>query len=187
MARILHTTQIASSRDFGGKIWSVQSNEVLMNGYIGVVGSLKQGETEVRNFSKVADITTPQRLGLVGNPEVIPSNCSGSMGKDERLENFQIVIGTTARAFDLTVNDAFDISIDGIKALANDTPVVGNKVILKANSFELEEKDNVAGNEAFVAEIEMLYETDRFFQASELFAQKPIKMARLRVIKYAQQ
>lgn len=187
MARILNTTQIASSRDFGGKIWSVKSNDVLMNGYIGVVGALKQGESEIRNFSKVTDITTPVRLGIISNPEVIPTNCTNCMRLDERLENFIIPPDTATRALDFDKNDAFEISIDSIKALANDLPVVGNKVVLKANSFEFEEKAAAAGTEAFVMEIESIFEKDKFFQTSELFVNKPVKMARLRIVKYVYQ
>lgn len=179
---IVHTSGIASALNRGGHIYHIKSDEALSNGIIGVVGKLKDGEREIRDFSKPNDVQTKSLLGLLSNPE-ITSPYNPNMG---RLETFINKPNVAIRAFDLQVGDFFDISINLIKALANNTPVKDNYLILRTDEYGYEEKANIA-NEAFVLQIEYLWDDSVFYSYGDFNLENGIKenkMARVKVVKY---
>lgn len=183
MARVLNTSNIKSTYFGGGRIYSVVSDQKLENGMIGVVGKLKDGGKELREITKVTDLTTAVELVLVGNPEVMYDE-RPSM---RRLENFEIPAGTSARAYSLAVGDEFEVSLDAINCVADNTPKKDNYVVLKANTFEFDEKANLDGNEQFVTRVEELTNMNRPLQLDANNLSTVTKMARLKVIKYNNQ
>lgn len=182
MARVLNTSNLRSTYFGGGRIYSVVYNEQLENGFIGVVGKLKDGETEIREFSKIENIENPAELVLISLPEVMYDE-RPSMRK---LENFVIPAGTAARGYGLSVGDEFEVSIDAISNLdATITNDIGKVVTLKNNSFEFEKKDSVT-NEKFACEILGFSNMNRPLQVTK--DKLPVtKMARLKIKKYENQ
>lgn len=132
----------------GGHIYSVQANEVVQNGSVGVVGNLLTGEREVRSFDKPTDLATAKAT-LVAQDEIMYDQTRRSQNN---LTNFSIPADTAFRAYDLVVGDIFSVSKDGIDALATDV-VVGNKVVLKVGTYDLAEAASVT-TERFVGRIE---------------------------------
>lgn len=136
----------------GAHIYSVQANEDVQNGSVGVVGNLLTGEREVRAFNKPTDLTT-DKATLVAQDEI---NYEQTRRSQNNLTNFKIKAGTPFRTYDLVTGDIFSVSKDAIEALNAETGVVvGNKVTLKANSYNLAEKASVT-TERFVGRIEAI-------------------------------
>lgn len=178
MARICNTSNLRATH-WGRRIFSVQADETLENGMLGLVGNLKDGQEEVREFKKVTDITEAGSFVLIADPEVIYSDRKGEQG----FKNYKIEAGETARAYELGVNDEFEVSLDGITALSG-TPVVGNHVILTNNSLKFTEIATPAGNETFVCSIEGIRSTQLPIQVNKnIIMPTDTKMARLRVVK----
>lgn len=186
MARVVNTSNLTSTYFGGGRIYSVVCDEKLENGMIGVIGNLKEGEKELREFTKVTDITKGVELGLVASPEIMYDE-RPSM---RRLENFEIPAGTPARVYSLSVGGEFEVSIDAIQTM-DSTPTndIGKFVVLKNNTFVFEKKDDIDGETAqFICRIEDITNMNRPLQLSK-DKKLPLvtKMARLKIIKYVNQ
>lgn len=182
MARVCNTSNIRSTYFGGGRIYSVKCKEKLENGMIGVVGNLKEGEKEIREFTKVTDINSPVELALIHSPEVMYDD-RPSM---RRLENFVIEVDTTARAYGLSVGDEFEVSIDAINTLTDENAKdsIGKYVILKNDTFEFVPVDSIS-DEAFACTIEDITQMNRPLQVNGNLSMPAItKMARLKVQKY---
>lgn len=136
----------------GGHIYSVKAAEDVQNGFVGVAGNLVAGEREVRNFDKPGDPAVNKAV-LVAQDEIVYDE--SSMAK-QNLKNFVIEAGKVFRAYDLAPGDVFSVSTDAITALAADV-VVGNNVILAADSYKLAESDaaGTAGKK-FIGRIEAI-------------------------------
>lgn len=182
MARILNTSNIRSTYFGGGRIYSVVCDEDLENGMIGTVGKLVTGEKELRRFEKVTDITSPNELVIISNPEVLYDESPSK----RRLESYFIPANTPARAYSLALGDEFDVSIDAIEAL-NDVPVVGNYVVLKNGELVFVEKASLDDTEKFVARVEDIYHMNRPIQVTKNTTNIINKMVRLKIVKYVEQ
>lgn len=119
----------------GGHIYSVQSNAVVQNGSVGVVGNLLAGEREVRSFDKPADLAKA-KAALVAQDEIMYDQTRKSQNN---LKNFEIAAGVPFRAYELKEDDIFSVSKDAIDAIGTDV-VVGNKVTLTLASHLFTEK-----------------------------------------------
>lgn len=147
MAQVVRLDSLAAVYG-GGHIYSVQSNEVVQNGSVGVVGNLLAGEREVRSFDKPADLATAKAT-LVAQEEIMYDQTRRSQNN---LINFEVEAGTPFRTYELKEDDIFSVSKDAIDALAADV-VVGNKVVLQVGSHKLAEASTVT-TERFVGRIE---------------------------------
>lgn len=187
MAQICNTSNISSTYFGGGRIYSVQSDDtVLENGYIGVVGKLADGEREIREISKITDITQSKELVLVDSPEIIYDNRPSNRG----LENFVIPIGVPARAYSLEVGDEFSVSIDAIENLNNAdlSQDIGKYVTLKNNTYTLEKKDNDDGTAKLLLTIEGFEDISRSMQLGKnRNLPRVTKLARLKIQRYVYQ
>lgn len=186
MARVVNTSNLTSTYFGGGRIYSVVCDEKLENGMIGVVGTLKEGEKELREFTKITDNTKGVELALIASPEIMYDE-RPSMRK---LENFEIPVGTSARAYSLSVGAEFEVSIDAIESI-DTTPSndIGKFVVLKNNTFMFEKKDNIDSESAqFICRIEDITNMNRPLQLGK-DRNLPLvtKMARLKIIKYVNQ
>ncbi len=182
MARVVETRKIKATHFGGGHLYSVQSTEKIENGYIGVLGDLIKGEREIREFKKITDITSSgNEIVLIAQPEIRYDY--ENRADKRRLEDFTIEDGATVRAYTLAVGDEFGLSLESIKA-KNDTLKAGNKVVLKNNSFELEEKEAGEVNDSkFVLNIEGFYQMNKMVQVAKGKVLTPTKMVILRVVK----
>ncbi len=182
MARVVETRKLKATYFGGGHLYSVQSTEKIENGYIGVLGDLVKGEKEVREFKKITDITeNGKEIVLIAQPEIRYDY--ENRADKRRFEDFTIDDGATVRAYTLSIGDEFGLSLESIKP-KNDNLVIGNKVILKNDSFELEEKTNDEVNNAkFVLNIEGFYYMNRMIQVAKGKVLTPTKMVILRVVK----
>ena len=133
-----------------GHIHSLQSEEVVQNGQVGVAGNLLEGEREVRHFEQADDLATAKAV-LVAHDEI---NYDESRRTMNNLNRFQIEPGTPFRAYDLHENDVFSVSADAIDALG-DAPKVGNMVTMQTDSNKLAEGTD-GGTARFVGRIEAL-------------------------------
>lgn len=132
----------------GAHIHSLQSGEVVQNGYVGKAGNLLNGEREVRAFDKPSDLATDKAV-LVAHDEIMYDQ---SRKSQNNLNRFQIEAGTPFRAYDLETNDIFSVSKDAITAIGANV-VVGNSVTLTTGSHKLAEKATTT-TERFVGRIE---------------------------------
>lgn len=132
----------------GGHLYSLQSAEVIQNGFVGKVGNLKTGEREIRDFLKPTDLAADKAV-LVSHDEIIYDQTRQSQGN---LKNFSIPVGKAFRAYELKEGDIFSVSKDLVDALAADV-VVGNKVVLTVASHLLTEVASVT-TQKFVGRIE---------------------------------
>lgn len=149
MASVVRLDKLAAVYG-GGHIFSVQSNETIQNGWVGVVGKLLPGEREIREFKKPEDVAIDKAY-LVAEDEIIYEQYRQSQNN---LKNFEIAPGKAFRVYELKENDIFSVSTDAIDALADEVEV-GNKVVLQVGSHKLKEVDTVT-NERFVGEIEAI-------------------------------
>lgn len=134
----------------GGHIYSLQTNEVVENGSVGVVGNLLEGEREVRSFNKPSDLETDKAV-LVAQDEIMYDQTRRSQNN---LKNFQIEADTPFRGYELKEDDVFSVSKDAITALSEDV-VEGNKVVLTVGEYGLTEiEDASLTTERFVGRIE---------------------------------
>ena len=133
-----------------GHIHSLQSEEVVQNGQVGVAGNLVEGNREVRHFEQATDLAAAKAV-LVAHDEINYDEARRSMNN---LNKFQIEPGTPFRAYDLHENDVFSVSADAIDALG-DAPEVGNVVTMQTDSNKLAEAED-GGTARFVGRIEAL-------------------------------
>lgn len=187
MARVLNTSNLQSTHFGGGRIYSVVCNEKLENGFIGVVGNLKEGEKEIREFTKLDNLTKKVELVLIGHPEIMYDE----RPSQRRLENFEIPANTPARAYSLSVGDEFEVSIDAITSI-DSTPKndIGKFITLTANNFAFTKKETLeeASTEQFVCRIEDITQMNRPLQlGKDRDLPRVTKMARLKVVKYINQ
>jgi hypothetical protein len=131
-----------------GHLYSLQSAEVIQNGFVGKVGNLLANEREVRAFEKPTDLATDKAV-LVAHDEIIYDQTRKSQGN---LANFEIEAGKVFRGYDLTVGDVFSVSKELVDAIGADV-VVGNKITLTVGSHLLTEKASVT-TEKFVGRVE---------------------------------
>lgn len=182
--QVVETLRIKSSNFGGGNIYSVKvkDDEAIENGYLGVVGKLVDGEIDVREFDKIQNIEESNEIVLIANPEMRYD--FESRADKRKFEDYAPEAGQVIRAYGLSVGDEFGLSIDSIQA-KNTNLVKGNKVILKNNTFVLEEKQaGEVGNAKFILSIEGFYQMNRAFQVAKGKVLAPTKMVRLRVEKY---
>ena len=139
---------------YTGHIHSVVYDEdILQNGMVGVLGSLKEKddgtfEREIRNFEQPEDTAKP--VVLIAHPEIQYAQYSLA---DNSLQNFYIPKGMPARAYSLEQYDMFSVSDNMVSALNEDTGVkVGNYVTTEAGSFKMTEIAE-AGDQAFLGRI----------------------------------
>ncbi len=119
----------------GGKIHSVQSDEVIQNGAVGIVGKLLPNEREVREFNKPTDLSKDKAV-LVAQEEI---NYDESRKTSNDLKKFSIRAGLPFRAYDLGIGDIYSVSVDAINSIG-DKPEIDNKVVLTVGSHKLTEK-----------------------------------------------
>lgn len=131
-------------------IHSLQSDEAVQNGQVGVAGNLVEGNREVRNFDLPADLAKAKAV-LVSHDEI---NYDSTRRSQNNLNRFEIEAGTPFRAYDLVENDIFSVSFDGVDALGA-KPVVGNVVTMQTDSHKLAEAAD-GGTARFVGRIEAL-------------------------------
>lgn len=133
-----------------GHIHSLQSEEVVQNGQVGVAGNLVEGNRELRHFEQADDLATAKAV-LVAHDEINYDEARRSMNN---LNRFQIEPGTPFRAYDLHENDVFSVSADAVDTLG-DKAKVGNVVTLQTDSHKLAEAAD-GGTARFVGRIEAL-------------------------------
>jgi hypothetical protein len=133
-----------------GHIYNVQINEELQNGFVGIVGDLVSGESELRQLNKFATATIPTASAcLIFMDEI---NYDESTYVNKQLGQFSISANTPARAYELNVGDEVEISYDGLTLLGADA-VVGNVLIPADASLKLTEAAS-AGTAKTVLKIE---------------------------------
>lgn len=182
--RVVETLKVNAVNFGGGKIYSVlpKNKEKIENGYLGTVGALVKGETDIREFDKITNITENAEIVLIAQPEMRYD--FQERADKRRFEDFTIEDGQVLRAYSLSVGDEFGLSVDSIKP-ENGNLEIGKSVILKNNTFELEEKATGSeGGAKFILSIEGFYQMNREFQVAKGKVLAPTKMVRLRVKKY---
>lgn len=138
----------------GAHIFSLQSEELVENGFVGHAGDLVDGEREVRKFVKpTAETVKDQKAVIAYHSEI---NYDESRRVYNNLKNFTIEAGKAFSGYELTENDIVSVSDDLVDALADEV-VVGNKVVLQADSHKLLESDELgAAGHRFVGRIEAI-------------------------------
>lgn len=91
---------------YNGNLESVQSEDNLKNGYIGVLGALVTGEREIKAFTKPATATLATDIFVLHcSPEVMYDPTKG-------LKDFEVEAGKVGRAYHFTVGDIITITVD---------------------------------------------------------------------------
>ncbi|MCY8513831.1 hypothetical protein [Bacillus atrophaeus] len=136
----------------GAHIHSVKAKLNVENGHVGVVGTPYEGERELRLFKRATD-PSKEKAALVAQDEIMYDQTRRSQNN---LKNFKIEAGQIFRVYDLVEGDIFSVSPDLIDALG-DNVIIGNKVILQANSFKYKEVAEAdVTDQRFVGRIEAI-------------------------------
>ena len=120
------------------------------NGHVLTLNGLDTGEREIMVGNAPAAVT--DEIVLVASPELIYDE---QFKADGGLDDFQNEADRPARAYHLYRGDKFSVSDGAINALANDTPVVGNFVVVDPGETRLVEvaAGNIPANSKFIGEI----------------------------------
>jgi hypothetical protein len=132
---------------YNGHIESVVHNAELQNGFVVVVGGLKDGNRDLR--SVVVPTAKCGDLALIYHSEINPDE---SKRGNASLQNFSIEAGKAARAYRLEKHDIFSVSYDGLTLLST-APVVGNKVVAQTGLKLKEIATADLSTEIFVGDI----------------------------------
>lgn len=126
----------------GAHIHSVKAKLNVENGHVGVVGTPYEGERELRLLRE--RLIHLKKAALVAQDEIMYDQTRRSQNN---LKNFKIEAGQIFRVYDLVEGDIFSVSPD----------LIGNKVILQANSFKYKEiAEADVTDQRFVGRIEAI-------------------------------
>lgn len=121
-------------------IHSVRSTNVLENGFVGHIGDIEAGNRDINALVTPSATTADQPIVLVANPALVYDNNRLGSGLES---NYEMPAGEAVRAYEVTKNDVFSVSREGLvllgAAAVEDNYVVtgtGNKLVeISATDF----------------------------------------------------
>jgi hypothetical protein len=145
----------------GTHLESIVAEETLLNGYFVELGGLVDGEAELRQAGKVADVTGD--IVFHHTAEVDPDP------RKAGLKHFEVAVGEAGRAYRLVKGDIVTLTED----LFDVAPLVGDVLAPQAGSFKLGDFDPALVQPT--VQVKVIQETSFGFDAQKAFAVQVIK------------
>lgn len=134
---------IRLDRITGSHLESIKAPEQIKNGYFLQLGALVDGETELREATKIIDAETEGEIVLHATPEVMAD------ARKTGLKHFVVEGGEAGRGYHLTKGDRITLTVD----LFTTTPVVNGFVSPVAGSFLLDTFEQGTDKSAIVFKV----------------------------------